>query len=137
MHRPPTIALACLVRIAAGAGSAHGQIPISAPSTCARPDSGYVGWETYDPAADPDAFPEWTGYDVMRRQLPDRGFVRVNGVPIPRVIGTAEHVFAERVPGAGAAYEYRIEMTVYGWEIGSCVTPVTIRSWGRLKTLHR
>jgi hypothetical protein len=90
------------------AGTAHAQYPFtSASAFCAAPDSFYVGWTTYDPTADPYAYPDWVGYDILRRAVPTcGGYETLNAEVVPRVFGTHTHYFGGVAPSPGTQYEY-------------------------------
>ena len=94
MVRSWILALAAVALLAAG--TAHAQFPYtSAYAFCgsidgAPPDSFYVIWTTYDPTGDPNAYPDWVGYDVLRRPVPGcGGFEQVNSDFIPRAVSVA------------------------------------------------
>jgi len=106
MRRLTVFGIVSLALLAAG--SAHAQSPfLSAYATCAPPDSFYVIWTTYDPNADPYAYPNWVGYDVLRRALPGCGsYETVNADLIPRHFGTMTHYFGGVSPSPATEYEY-------------------------------
>ena len=108
------ISAACLALAAAGARTVHAQnFYLSAYTTCAitssNPDSNYVIWTTYDVNSDPYAFPDWVGYDVMRRTLPGCDpEVRVNEEIVPRQVGMTHTRYFGTVAPSGGLYEYRV-----------------------------
>jgi len=83
---------------------------LEAGASCADSSSISVHWTFYDDPLNPVAYPEWVGYDVMRRSLSECGpYVRVNADPLPRVVGaTHSHVFTEAPPARRTTYEYRV-----------------------------
>ena len=111
MHRTRFVPIASLALLAAATRPTHAQtfIYVSAYATCAGPDSLYVIWTAVDAAADPNAYPEFVGYDVMRRPMGECvDYVPANAEIIPRVIGTTTHYFGELTPEAGRTFEYRV-----------------------------
>jgi hypothetical protein len=106
------VTAACLALGAAGSRTGYAQdFNLFAYSACAiatsDPDSNYVFWTTFDPNNDPYAYPDWVGYDVMRRAGcgPEE---RVNADIIPRQVGMSHSAyFATEAPG-GVLYEYRV-----------------------------
>jgi hypothetical protein len=106
----------CLLTLVAvavlGTGTAHAQLSTSAYAFCgsidgAPPDSFYVIWTTYDLTGDPYLYPDWVGYDVLRRPVPGCGsFEQVNTDFIPRVFGTYTHYFGGVPPSSATLYEY-------------------------------
>src|SRR5262245_11877791 len=95
-----------LLVLAVAAPTGHAQY-ISAYPSCAPNDSIYVVWSTYFPTPDSTSYPDWVGYDVMRRSSTDCGeYVRVNDEIIPRSFETATHYFQELNPSPGKVLEY-------------------------------
>ena len=114
MRRMIFLSIAILALATIGTGRAQAQyFYLSAYTTCAitsgDPDSSYVIWTTYDVNSDPYAYPDWAGYDVMRRTLPGCDpEVRVNEEIIPRQVGmTHTRYFGDAAP-SGTLYEYRV-----------------------------
>lgn len=109
MHRSRLIAFASLALLAAVAPAARAQQYVSVYGACSTPpDSTYAIWLSYDP--DPLAYPNWVGYDVMRRVHPGcDDYVAANAQIIPRAPGTIqEFYFQEASPAPGQVVEYRI-----------------------------
>ena len=112
MPRHLLLAIVSVVLVAPGTGAAQGY-NLSAYSTCASSDSLYVIWTASEPPG-PNPYPDWVGYDVLRRMPTECGdwesFVRVNDQIIPRVVGTTHtFYFGEGVPSTGTLYEYWVE----------------------------
>jgi hypothetical protein len=99
------LAAVSLLLLAGGSRPARAQFPaISAYAACS-PDSSYVIWRTFDP--DP-MYPEWVGFDVLRRVLPGCDeYVRVNDTIIPRMPGPG-YLSHFREPASGVTAEYRV-----------------------------
>jgi hypothetical protein len=105
MRRSCLLAFASLAMLVAASRTAQAQY-VSAYTACAPPDSVYVIWLAYDPS--PAAYPDWVGYDVMRRVLPGcNDFVQANQAIIPRA-GITTIYFQELAPPAGSVVEYRV-----------------------------
>lgn len=107
MRRTCFLAIASLAVLVAGTASAQHQI--SAYATCFAPDSAYVIWSAYDPSGDPYAYPDWVGYDVLRRAVPGCDqFERINDDFVPRFFGTTTHYFGLVTPSPETQYEYLV-----------------------------
>ena len=99
---------ACLLLTAA---PARAQYPyVSAYATCFSPDSFYVIIPQFDPYADPYAYPNWMGFDILRSALPGCGAPeRINADIIPRVFGTTTYYFGGTAPSPGTLYVYSVQ----------------------------
>src|SRR5262245_1531051 len=107
MHRSRLIVIASFVLLAALAPAAHAQQYVSAYAACSPTDSTYAIWLAGDP--DSTAYPNWVGYDVMRRVHPGcDDYVVANAQIIPRVQGYETFYFQELNPAPGQEVEYRI-----------------------------
>src|SRR5262245_14456395 len=105
MHRILFAAVASLVLLTAGTARAQHPL-VSAYSTCYA-DSFYVIFTNVDPTGDPYAYPDWVGYDILRRAVPGCDtYETLNGDIIPRVFGTTTHYFGGIPPSPGTLYEY-------------------------------
>jgi hypothetical protein len=105
MHRICFAAVASLVLLAAG--TARAQYPFVSSSSICYADSFYVIFTNVDPTGDPYAYPDWVGYDILRRAVPEcTPPVTVNAEMIPRVFGTTTHYFGGITPAPGTLYEY-------------------------------
>jgi len=104
MRRTRCLAIAALALLAAR--PAHAQYPfISVHAAYAAPDSFYVVWDQRDP--DPNAYPTWVGYDVLRREVPGCGaFARINADIVPRAYGNATIYFGGVSPSPASEYAY-------------------------------
>jgi hypothetical protein len=107
MHRSPLIVVASFALLASLASGARAQQYVSAYAACSTTDSTYAIWLAGDP--DPTAYPNWVGYDVMRRVHPGcDDYVAANAAIIPRVAGYQTFYFQELNPSPGHEIEYRI-----------------------------
>ena len=112
MPRALLLAIAPVVLLVPGTVAAQGY-NLSAYSTCASTDSSDVIWTASEPPG-PNPYPDWVGYDVLRRFPTDCGdwpsFVRVNDEIIPRQVGTTHtFYFGEVVPSTATLYEYWVQ----------------------------
>lgn len=103
MRRTCFLAIAALLLIASG--TARAQLPTTFAYAVCSADSFYVIWTTYDP--DPYGYPNWMGFDIMRRAVPGCGeYEMLNADVIPRAFVTTTQYFGGVTPYPGKEYEY-------------------------------
>jgi hypothetical protein len=69
-----------------------------------------VQWSWNETPGNPVGYPDWIGYDVLRRQAGKCDpYVRLNDQPLPRVVGQSHTgSFSEVAPALNTTFEYRV-----------------------------
>jgi len=90
--------------------SAHAMGYLIADGSCGADGKVSYHWHYDEPGGPVDA-PEWTGYDVYRRNASTCGdWVRVNADPYARLAAPHDYTYVETPPDPSAVWEYEVRM---------------------------
>lgn len=83
---------------------------LTAYASCVDGSHIAFSWSFYEDPQYPTGHPEWVGYDVLRRPVvPCGAFVRINAVPLARILGESQDLtYTDAPPIAGKTYEYQV-----------------------------
>jgi hypothetical protein len=83
---------------------------LNASASCVDGSHITFTWSFYEDPFNPTGYPEWVGYDVLRRSVTGCGaFVRLNATPYPRTPGASESFsYTETPPASGTMYDYQV-----------------------------
>jgi len=83
---------------------------LNADGSCAGDGKVTFHWH-YDESGGPADAPDWTGYDVFRRNASTCGdWVRVNADPYPRLAAPHDYSYIETPPDPSSVWEYEVRM---------------------------
>jgi hypothetical protein len=108
MRRSFFIALLLLTLLPAA--SAHAIAWLSADGSCGADGKVTFHWH-YDEPGGPVAAPDWTGYDVYRRNASTcSDWVRINADPYARLAAPHDYTYEETPPDLSVVWEYQVRM---------------------------